>query len=61
MLEANEGLANAECLEAGNALWPSALNTGDVLLFSRLEKKNCPLVSSVSQCHWSALRTHSPI
>ena len=36
-LGADKGLA-AECLEAINALWRAALNTGDVLLYSGLEE-----------------------
>ena len=38
MLGADKGLANAECLEAINALWRAALNSCNVLLYSGLEE-----------------------
>ena len=37
---ADEGLADAECLEAINALWRAAFNACNVLLYCGLEK-NC--------------------
>ena len=40
-LRADKGLADAECLEAINVLLHAGFNSGDVLLYCGLEKKNC--------------------